>query len=113
MAKGKKGEAEKLVIVQAAVPVVIWRANKALTEEQHEEVARKLQVEQERSGLKIMLVPNSVDVEMGAVLEEQTTTPTPDEAQQQTQTTEEVQQEDGAANDEPTQASEAPQTEQP
>jgi 2,3-bisphosphoglycerate-independent phosphoglycerate mutase len=66
----KKLDAEKLVTVQAAVPVVIWQANRPLTEQQHEELSRKLQSEQDRTGVKVMLVPNSVDVEIGIVMEE-------------------------------------------
>lgn len=70
----KSKDAEKIVTVQAAVPVVIWQAKRPLNEQQHEELARKLQSEQERSGLRVMLVPHSVDAEFGAVLEEQQAT---------------------------------------
>lgn len=77
---GKKKDVEKLVTVQAAVPVVIWRVNRPLTEQQHQELARKLRAEQERSGLKVLLVPNSVDLVFGASLEEQQVNQTPDEA---------------------------------
>jgi hypothetical protein len=76
----RKADAEKLVTVQAPVPVVIWRANRPLTEQQHEEIARKLEVEHERSGLKVMLVPNSAEVEIGVNLEELAATQAPIEA---------------------------------
>ncbi|WP_059049058.1 hypothetical protein [Paenibacillus senegalimassiliensis] len=73
MAK-KRQDAEKLVTVQAAVPVVIWRSMRPLTEQQHEFVAQRLQAEQERSGLKVMLLPYGVELEIGAALEEQQAT---------------------------------------
>lgn len=66
----KTKDAEQVVTVHAAVPVVIWKAKRPLNEQQHEELARKLQSEQERSGMRVMLVPHSVDAEIGAVLEE-------------------------------------------
>lgn len=69
MAK-KVEAAEKLAKVVAAVPVVIWRANRPLTEEQHAELANKLRAEQSHTGVEIMLVPNSVDPEIGAKLVE-------------------------------------------
>lgn len=71
MAKGKVAAAEKIATVQAAVPVVIWRVNRPLNEDQHAELARKLRVEQEKTGVEIMLVPNSVDIEIGTKLVEQ------------------------------------------
>lgn len=69
MAK-KRTDAEKLVTIQAAVPVVIWRANRPLNEQQHEELARKLKAEQQRSGVEILLAPHSVDVEVAAEMAE-------------------------------------------
>lgn len=62
MAKSKA--AEKLVTVKAAVPVVIWRANRPLTDEQHEELARKLRAERQHVGVELLLVPYSTDVEI-------------------------------------------------
>ncbi|MBU5670255.1 hypothetical protein [Paenibacillus brevis] len=67
----KTKDAEQVITVQTAVPVVIWKVKRPLNEQQHEELARKLQIEQERSGLKVMLVPHSVDAEIGAALEDQ------------------------------------------
>lgn len=61
---GKRKEAEKLITVQAAVPVVIWRATRPLSQEQHQALAKKIELEQERSGLKVMLVPYSVSPEL-------------------------------------------------
>ncbi|MDU4696398.1 MAG: hypothetical protein E6Y08_11320 [Paenibacillus sp.] len=78
---GKRKDGEKLITVQAAVPVVIWRATRPLNEHQHKELARKLESEQERSGMKVMLVPNSVEPEIGASLEDQQSTQTSDEIQ--------------------------------
>ena len=60
----KKADAEKLVTVQTSVPVVIWRANRPLNEQQHEELVQKLKKEETRSGIEILLVPYSVDVEI-------------------------------------------------
>ncbi|MDP4095468.1 hypothetical protein OIN60_01505 [Paenibacillus sp. P96] len=78
----KKSDAEKLVTVQATVPVVIWRANRPLSEQQHEDLARKLQAEQERTGVKVMLAPNSVDVEIGTDTVEQQQSAQSEEEQQ-------------------------------
>lgn len=83
MAKSKA--AEKLVTVKAAVPVVIWRANRPLTDEQHEELARKLRAEQQHVGVELLLVPYSTDVEIAidettdpSPANEETTAPVPD-----------------------------------
>lgn len=84
----KKKDVEKLITVQTAVPVVIWRANRPLTEQQHEELARKLQIEQERTGLKVMLVPNSVETEIVVSVDEQQTVQTTDISQQESGTDE-------------------------
>lgn len=67
----RKKEAEKLVTVQAAVPVIIWRANRPLNETQHDDLVRKLKAEEKRTGVEILLVPYSVDVEVAAELKEQ------------------------------------------
>lgn len=72
MTVAKKQEAEKLITVQAAVPVLVCRANRPLTEEQHEELVRKLKAEQARTGLEIVLIPYSVDVVVAAELKEVT-----------------------------------------
>lgn len=69
MAK-KKEAAEQLITIHSAVPVVLWRANRPLNEEQHEELVRKLKAEQTRSGLEILLVPYSVDVEISVEVRE-------------------------------------------
>ncbi|WP_174887657.1 hypothetical protein [Cohnella herbarum] len=69
MAKTK--DTEKLIIVSAAVPVLICKANRPLNEQQHEELVRKLEAEQARTGLKVLLVPNSADVAVGAEIQEQ------------------------------------------
>ncbi|GIO36884.1 hypothetical protein J41TS12_17450 [Paenibacillus antibioticophila] len=78
----KTKDADKVVTVQAAVPVVIWKANRPLNEQQHEELARKLQSEQERSGLKVMLVPHSVDPIISADLEEQQSLPSEEDGKE-------------------------------
>jgi hypothetical protein len=43
--------------------VIVFRARKNLTEEQHKQLSKKLQYEQEgHFGLKIVLAPNSVEL---------------------------------------------------
>ena len=66
----KKKEAEKLFTISAAVPVLVCKANRPLSEAQHEALARKLEVEQERTGVKVLLVPHSADVTVDAEIEE-------------------------------------------
>jgi hypothetical protein len=44
--------------------VMVWKATIPLSVEEHAQLATKLQMEQERSGVKIILVPYSVDVDM-------------------------------------------------
>jgi len=44
--------------------VMVWKATIPLSVEEHEQLAAKLQMEQERSGVKIIFVPYSVDVEV-------------------------------------------------
>lgn len=69
----KKAEvAEKLITIQAAVPVVVWKVNRPLTEEQHAELARKLRAEQQNTGVELILVPHSVDLYIASKIEEQT-----------------------------------------
>ncbi|WP_274363719.1 hypothetical protein [Paenibacillus thermotolerans] len=70
MGKKKVNDAEKLVTVQAAVPVVIWQVNRPLNDEQYDALERRLRASQENTGMRIMLVPYSVDVEVAAELEE-------------------------------------------
>ncbi|MEC0107264.1 hypothetical protein P4H27_09980 [Paenibacillus taichungensis] len=77
MAAKKGAQAEKLVTVKAAVPVVIWRANRPLTDDQHAELSRKLKSEQQGVGVELLLVPYSTDVEIAIDQTEETTDPKP------------------------------------
>lgn len=44
--------------------VLIWKANCPLSEVEHEQLSAKLRFEHEQSGVKIVLVPYSVTVEV-------------------------------------------------
>ncbi|XID91040.1 hypothetical protein ACF3MZ_21310 [Paenibacillaceae bacterium WGS1546] len=66
----KKQDASKLVTIQAAVPVLICKANRPLSEELHEQLVRKLKEEEARTGVEILLVPHAVDVTVGAEIKE-------------------------------------------
>ena len=46
---------------------MVWKATMPFSVEEHEQLAVKLQMEHERSGMKIILVPHSVDVEVTGV----------------------------------------------
>lgn len=61
----KKPEAEPVIGVDLAngkdETVVIWKATRPLTETQHEQLRAKLEREQAETGVRIMLVPYSVE----------------------------------------------------
>lgn len=63
----KKTQAAKIEGVdlsnQASETVLLWKATRELSAEEHEQLSIKLRQEQEHSGIKIVLVPLSVDVE--------------------------------------------------
>lgn len=63
----KKTQAAKIEGVdlsnQASETVLLWKATRELSAEEHEQLSIKLRKEQEHSGIKIVLVPLSVDVE--------------------------------------------------
>lgn len=63
----KKTQAAKIEGVdlsnQASQTVLLWKATRELSAEEHEQLSIKLRQEQEHSGIKIVLVPLSVDVE--------------------------------------------------
>lgn len=44
--------------------IMLWKAKGPLSDVEHEQLAQKLQMEHERSGIKIVLVPFSVDAEI-------------------------------------------------
>jgi len=52
--------------------VLLWKVNTPLSTEEHETLVAKLRQEQEHSGVKIILVPYSVDAEIDQDEPEQT-----------------------------------------
>jgi hypothetical protein len=64
-------DAEKVTDVdlstQEDMTVIIWKATRPLTIEEHEHLSAKLRYESKESGIPIVLVPYSVDAEEGAV----------------------------------------------
>lgn len=64
----KKTQAAKIESVdlsnQASETVLLWKATRELSAEEHEQLSVKLRKEQEHSGIIIVLVPLSVDVEV-------------------------------------------------
>lgn len=64
----KKPQAKKIdgveLSTQAGETVLLWKATRELSTEEHEQLSEKLRLEQERSGLKIVLVPLSVDIDV-------------------------------------------------
>ncbi|AIQ17065.1 hypothetical protein H70357_10635 [Paenibacillus sp. FSL H7-0357] len=67
----KKSQATKIEGVdlsnQASETVLLWKATRELSAEEHEQLASKLRLEQEHAGIKIVLVPLSVDVELSTI----------------------------------------------
>lgn len=69
----KNKDADKLVTVQVAVPVIVWRANRPMNDEQYDALKTRLQAAEAHTGVKVMLVPHSVDVEVSAEISDQPT----------------------------------------
>jgi hypothetical protein len=66
VARRKTVEAEPTDIVVTSPTgqkVVIWKATRPLTTHEHEQLSTKLRYEEEQTGLTIMLVPFTVDVD--------------------------------------------------
>ncbi len=57
----RKMEAEQIASNET---IVLWKAKTPLTDTEHEQLSQKLRSEQEQSGVKIVLVPYSVDTEL-------------------------------------------------
>lgn len=64
----KKTPATKIDGIEVAAitgeTVLLWKATRELSAEEHEQLASKVRFEQEHAGIKIVLVPLSVDVEL-------------------------------------------------
>lgn len=64
----KKPQATKIDGVEAIAlngeTVLLWKATRELSEVEHEQLSIKLKMEQEHAGIKIVLVPLSVAVEV-------------------------------------------------
>lgn len=71
----KKTQAAKIEGVdlsnQASETVLLWKATRELSAEEHEQLSVKLRQEQEHSGIKIVLVPLSVDAEVAELTAEE------------------------------------------
>ena len=62
MTRGKKQTPEAVEIKQAE-GVIFMKATRALTVKEHEELSQKLRYESENIGLKIVLVPFSLEID--------------------------------------------------
>lgn len=63
MAKGKKSAAEKAAEEKiGGETVVLWKATRPMNSAEHEQLSQKLRFESEQCGVKVVLVPFSVDV---------------------------------------------------
>ncbi|MEK3987452.1 hypothetical protein MHB77_29405 [Paenibacillus sp. FSL K6-3166] len=64
----KKSQATKIDGVEVSTltgeTVLLWKATRELSEVEHEQLSIKLKQEQEHAGIKIILVPLSVDLEV-------------------------------------------------
>ncbi|WP_379135994.1 hypothetical protein [Paenibacillus sp. sgz500958] len=64
----KKTQATKIDGIESSTltgeTLVLWKATRELSAEEHEQLSNKLRMEQEHAGIKIVLVPLSVDVEV-------------------------------------------------
>lgn len=63
MPRGKKQDAVKIEAT-GTDSIVLWKATRPLTQDEHEQLSQKLRHEQEQSGVKVILVPFSVEVEI-------------------------------------------------
>jgi len=62
----KKTEAEPAGEIKVnGETILLWKANRPLSQAEHEQLSEKLRFEQAKSGVKIVLVPFSVDAEAG------------------------------------------------
>lgn len=70
MARTKaKPVADKTLKNEQGETVLIWKATMPLSENEHEQLSAKLRYEQEKSGVKIILVPYSVEVEPASAVD--------------------------------------------
>lgn len=60
----KTVEKQAVVKTETGETLMVWRAAMPLSESEHEQLSNKLRFEEERSGIRIMLVPYSVEPEV-------------------------------------------------
>lgn len=64
----KKQQVTKIEGIEASAltgeTVLLWKATRELSAEEHEQLSNKLRLEQEHAGIKIVLVPLSVNIEV-------------------------------------------------
>jgi hypothetical protein len=59
-AKKKTSEAE--VVKETEAKTIIFKATRPLTEEEHKQLSNKIRYENEKSGVKVVLMPYSCEV---------------------------------------------------
>lgn len=98
---GKKKAVEKIITIQTATPVLVWKATSPLTEQQHEELSRKLRHEQEHTGIEMVLIPHSVDANLFFEMRESTSESEPPDhdVDKEEQTEPEGQKQSGEGNE--------------
>lgn len=62
LASQKKAENELVEKVTEKEDVIIFRAKKKLTNDEHKQLSEKVRFENEKTGLKIVLMPSSCEV---------------------------------------------------
>lgn len=78
MSRGKKSDvlpAQPLIGVDISTnsdkTVIVWKATRPLTVKEHESISAKLRAEAKATGLNILFVPHSVEMEVGVNAPEQ------------------------------------------
>ncbi|MDP4158388.1 MAG: hypothetical protein Q8911_01310 [Bacillota bacterium] len=66
MAKGKKKDAELIEGVDLSSKpdetIIVFKATRPLTESEHEQLSQKVRYENEKSGVKVVLMPYTCEV---------------------------------------------------
>ncbi|NBI31034.1 hypothetical protein ERL59_18970 [Chengkuizengella sp. YPA3-1-1] len=58
-------ENKKANVIVQRNDTIYFQAKKALTQSEHEQLSQKVRLENEQTGLNIVLVPHSVDLRVG------------------------------------------------